>query len=203
MQVWLHVLPDAIALACSFRQCLAVPLIMSSAGNSVMQVHLSSAASLQSGSPSDATCLHSANGASCQPSMPLTGISNGKQQVDGLYVGTGSSIAAWQCTPHDVNTVLVRHCRSCAAVQALREYDGPTCFAIPGNHDWIDGLETFQRHIQHRGWLGGWLLPQENSYFALHLPQGWWVFGLDLALLDDIDLCQCRYFCVPAYALGI
>jgi len=33
-------------------------------------------------------------------------------------------------------------------------------FAIPGNHDWIDGLETFQRYIQHRGWLGGWLLPQ-------------------------------------------
>ena len=23
-------------------------------------------------------------------------------------------------------------------------------FAIPGNHDWIDGLETFQRHIQHK-----------------------------------------------------
>lgn len=29
-----------------------------------------------------------------------------------------------------------------------------------GNHDWIDGLETFQRHIQHKGWIGGWLLPQ-------------------------------------------
>lgn len=51
-------------------------------------------------------------------------------------------------------------CRACAGVEALRQYDGPTCFAIPGNHDWIDGLETFQRHIQHKGWLGGYLLPQ-------------------------------------------
>ena len=83
-------------------------------------------------------------------------------------------------------------CRTCQATAALEQYAGPSCFAIPGNHDWIDGLETYQRHIQHRGWLGGWLLPQDNSYFALRLPQGWWLFGLDLALLDDIDMCQCR-----------
>lgn len=54
------------------------------------------------------------------------------------------------------------YCRACAAAHALRQYDGPTCFAIPGNHDWIDGLETFQRHIQHKGWLGGYLLPQAS-----------------------------------------
>lgn len=36
-------------------------------------------------------------------------------------------------------------------------------------------------------------LPQEKSYFALHLPHGWWVFGLDLALVDDIDMCQYRW----------
>ena len=33
---------------------------------------------------------------------------------------------------------------------------------------------------------------QEKSYFALRLPHGWWLFGLDLALVDDIDMCQCR-----------
>lgn len=54
----------------------------------------------------------------------------------------------------------VHACRACLAAEALSSYDGPTAFAIPGNHDWIDGLETFQRFIQHRGWLGGWLLPQ-------------------------------------------
>jgi len=38
---------------------------------------------------------------------------------------------------------------------------------------------------------------QENSYFALHLPHGWWLFGLDLALVDDIDMCQCRQVPTP------
>ena len=33
---------------------------------------------------------------------------------------------------------------------------------------------------------------QEKSYWALALPHGWWLFGLDLALSDDIDICQCR-----------
>ena len=50
--------------------------------------------------------------------------------------------------------------RASASADLLHEYDGPTAFAIPGNHDWIDGLETYTRHIQHKGWLGGWLLPQ-------------------------------------------
>ncbi len=76
---------------------------------------------------------------------------------------------------------------------ALRRHDGPSCFLIPGNHDWFDGLETYQRHILHKGWLGGWLMPQEASYFALQLPHGWWFFGFDLALDEDIDLCQFRY----------
>ncbi len=44
-----------------------------------------------------------------------------------------------------------------------------------------------------QGWIGGWLLPQEASYFALALPHGWWLFGLDLALVDDIDMCQTRW----------
>ncbi|KAL6778167.1 hypothetical protein ACKKBG_A17180 [Auxenochlorella protothecoides x Auxenochlorella symbiontica] len=85
-------------------------------------------------------------------------------------------------------------CRLCHKATALRRYEGPSSFAIPGNHDWIDGLETFSRHILHRGWLGGWLLPQEKSYWALRLPAGWWVFGIDLALVDDIDTCQYKYF---------
>ncbi|KAJ4965589.1 hypothetical protein NE237_017438 [Protea cynaroides] len=35
----------------------------------------------------------------------------------------------------------------------LMPYAGPQCFAIPGNHDWFDGLQTFMRHICHRSWL--------------------------------------------------
>mmetsp|Transcript_31178 Transcript_31178/g.92977 ORF Transcript_31178/g.92977 Transcript_31178/m.92977 type:complete len:1354 (-) Transcript_31178:1870-5931(-) len=78
--------------------------------------------------------------------------------------------------------------------EALHSYRGPTAFAIPGNHDWIDGLYAFMEVIMARGWLGGWLLPQEKSYFALKLPAGWWVFGLDLGLAEDIDIHQYSYF---------
>jgi hypothetical protein len=55
---------------------------------------------------------------------------------------------------------LQRQCRCCAKEGALKSHDGPSFFAVPGNHDWIDGLDCFQRHIQHKGWIGGWLMPQ-------------------------------------------
>lgn len=79
-------------------------------------------------------------------------------------------------------------------VSDLRDYDGPQCFIIPGNHDWFDGLHTFMRYICHKSWFGGWLMPQRKSYFALQLPKGWWVFGLDLALHGDIDVYQFKFF---------
>ena len=62
------------------------------------------------------------------------------------------------------------------------------------NADWFDGLHTFMRYICHRSWLGGWMLPQQKSYFALKLPHGWWIFGLDQALHGDIDVFQFKYF---------
>ena len=60
--------------------------------------------------------------------------------------------------------------------------------------DWIDGLETYDALVLGRGWLGGWALPQERSYFSLRLPQGWWLLALDTALNGDIDAAQLRYF---------
>ncbi|KAL6880444.1 hypothetical protein ACP4OV_012009 [Aristida adscensionis] len=79
-------------------------------------------------------------------------------------------------------------------VSNMKDYDGPQCFIIPGNHDWFDGLHTFMRYICHKSWLGGWFLPQKKSYFALQLPKGWWIFGLDLALHGDIDVYQFKFF---------
>ncbi|RLN02449.1 hypothetical protein BBJ28_00006243 [Nothophytophthora sp. Chile5] len=76
----------------------------------------------------------------------------------------------------------------------LRDYAGPSVFAIPGNHDWFDGLNTFTRYICQRDWLGGWLLPQKTSYFSLKLPHGWWLFGVDLALENDVDTEQFAFF---------
>ena len=37
-------------------------------------------------------------------------------------------------------------------------------------------------------------MPQKKSYFALQLLKRWWVFGLDLALLGDIDVYQFKFF---------
>ena len=65
------------------------------------------------------------------------------------------------------------------------------CFGVT---DWFDGLHTFTSNICHRSWLGGWFMPQKTSYFALQLPMGWWIFGLDLALHNDIDFYQFDFF---------
>eukprot|EP00668_Euglena_longa_P012381 GGOE01014827.1.p1 GENE.GGOE01014827.1~~GGOE01014827.1.p1 ORF type:complete len:1302 (+),score=336.56 GGOE01014827.1:430-3906(+) len=76
----------------------------------------------------------------------------------------------------------------------LASYRGPQAFCIPGNHDWLDGLEIYLRMICCSKWLGGWLLPQTTSYFALKLPHGWWLFGMDNGLASDIDVAQFQYF---------
>lgn len=65
---------------------------------------------------------------------------------------------------------------------------------LSGVTDWFDGLHTFMRYICHKSWLGGWLIPQKKSYFALQLPKKWWIFGLDLALHGDIDVYQFKFF---------
>lgn len=76
----------------------------------------------------------------------------------------------------------------------ISSYEGPIAFAIPGNHDWFDGLATYTRYILSRDWLGGWIMPQQTSYFALKLPCGWWLLGFDLALDNDINIEQFAFF---------
>eukprot|EP00494_Astrolonche_serrata_P027640 UN27903 len=79
-------------------------------------------------------------------------------------------------------------------ISNLADYPGPVCYAIPGNHDWVDGLKTFTTKILFGNWLGGWLLPQKRSYFYLKLPCDWYIIGLDYGLDSDIDLYQMEYF---------
>ncbi|GJT45065.1 metallo-dependent phosphatase-like protein [Tanacetum coccineum] len=54
-----------------------------------------------------------------------------------------------------------------SGVSELKQYDGPQCFLIPGNHDCV---------------------------MASNIYEGWWVFGLDLALHCDIDVYQFKFF---------
>lgn len=70
----------------------------------------------------------------------------------------------------------------------------PHLYALPGNHDWYDGLTSFTRmYCQQRG-IGGWVTRQTRSYFALKLPHGWWLWGVDVQLCSDIDQPQINFF---------
>ena len=72
--------------------------------------------------------------------------------------------------------------------------NNPHLFAIPGNHDWYDGLTSFTRLFCQRRWIGAWKTRQNRSYFALKLPAGWWLWGTDLQFEADIDHPQLQYF---------
>jgi len=67
-------------------------------------------------------------------------------------------------------------------------------FAIPGNHDWYDGLVSFQRQFTQQRRIGTWQTRQQRSYFALKLPQRWWVWAVDTQLENDLDRPQVEYF---------
>jgi hypothetical protein len=75
--------------------------------------------------------------------------------------------------------------------------EAPHVFAIPGNHDWYDGLNAFARLFcsefggRH---FAGWRTRQRRSYFALKLPARWWLIGSDGQLQSDIDTPQIEYF---------
>ena len=64
--------------------------------------------------------------------------------------------------------------------------------AIPQNHDWFDNASTFHRYFvnYHSDQFIGADTPQKRTYFATRLPHDWWVFGMDWALVGDIDRKQ-------------
>src|SRR5215213_4304353 len=66
--------------------------------------------------------------------------------------------------------------------------------ALPGNHDWYDGLTSFIRLFCQRRWIGGWETRQSRSYFGVKLPGPWWLWGVDFQLESDIDEPQLAYF---------
>jgi hypothetical protein len=74
-------------------------------------------------------------------------------------------------------------------------------FAIPGNHDWYDGLASFVKQFCQGRWIGGWRSTQTRSYFALALPHNWHLWAVDVALGTDIDTGQLDYFEERAHAL--
>lgn len=103
----------------------------------------------------------------------------------------------------------------------------PALLAVPGNHDWYDGLTSFLRTFC-QGWLsdvpfgdsaangprwvdqarrttsfaGGWRTLQSRSYFAARLPFGWWLWGTDIQFDGYVDAPQLGYFVDAASRLG-
>ena len=84
-------------------------------------------------------------------------------------------------------------------------------FAIPGNHDWYDGLISFDslfcssrdKLANDRGnIIGGWVCQQHRSYWALRLPHNWWIWGADVQFSKYLDSAQVNYFERIAQQMG-
>jgi hypothetical protein len=70
----------------------------------------------------------------------------------------------------------------------------PVVYAVPGNHDWYDGLTAFLRVFGQGEDFGSWRTQQARSYFVLQLPRNWWVLAIDIQLDTYIDKPQLDYF---------
>jgi hypothetical protein len=91
-----------------------------------------------------------------------------------------------------------------ALPEAPVEGTQPTLYALPGNHDWYDGLTAFLRLFARRkdGHIGGWRTRQRRSYFAVKLPSNWWLFAIDEQFGAYIDDPQLLYFEKAAQQVG-
>jgi hypothetical protein len=72
--------------------------------------------------------------------------------------------------------------------------DGAHMFAIPGNHDWYDGLGAFLKLFCQKRWTGNWATHQRRSYWAVPLLHNYWMWAIDVQLNSDIDEPQKQYF---------
>ncbi len=74
--------------------------------------------------------------------------------------------------------------------------EGRPLLAIPGNHDWYDGLVLFLAlFCKEKPWhVGAWRSYQRRSYFAVRLTETWWLWATDVQLADDMDGPQADYF---------
>jgi hypothetical protein len=82
-------------------------------------------------------------------------------------------------------------------------------FAIPGNHDWYDGLASFDslfcssRDRSSKGnVIGGWQCQQHRSYWAVKMPYNWWLWGADIQFSKYLDASQVSYFETVAAQMG-
>jgi hypothetical protein len=79
---------------------------------------------------------------------------------------------------------------------APKDGESTPLYVLPGNHDWYDGLVNFLaifcREKPTR--IGGWATRQRRSYFAVEVITNWWIWGVDIAPVRDMDQPQADYF---------
>lgn len=78
--------------------------------------------------------------------------------------------------------------------QAALPEGNQTLYAIPGNHDWFDGLTSFLRLFGAERKIGGRQTRQHRSYWAVKLPHRWWMIGIDAEFDAYLDSPQLQYF---------
>lgn len=122
-------------------------------------------------------------------------------QVDGyelprasLVVMGGDEVYPYATTRDYV--LRTRHPYGFALPFAQEIADHPVVMAIPGNHDWYDGLARFLAIFCRKEStpIGGYRTKQRRSYFAVRLSKDWWLWGIDIALIEDMDQPQKDYF---------
>ncbi|MGE3692051.1 MAG: hypothetical protein AB7F98_11800 [Novosphingobium sp.] len=108
-------------------------------------------------------------------------------------------------SPEEYDRRLVKPFRAALGEDRQHEEDTGSfgeLFAVPGNHDWYDGLRSFLGTFcrQYDGVdrpgkiIGERRTRQSRSYFAIKLPYNWWLWGLDSQLRGYIDQPQVDYF---------
>ena len=110
----------------------------------------------------------------------------------GCWCSAATRCTRWRPRPRTRTGWRARTGRPAAAgppaPQAPRRASGPTAsvmLALPGNHDWYDGLTSFIRLFTRQRNIGGWRTIQTRSYFAcgsgLTRPAtdapGWWLWA--------------------------
>ncbi len=133
-----------------------------------------------------------------QPQWPEAHAEAGRAHADGLPTARllvlGGDLAYPGASPDHYQARLVEPFELARPGTALDAEK--IVVAIPQNHDWMDSLSTFCRYFVNgpRAGLLGAEAPQKRSYFALALPHGWTMLGLDFALAGDIDRAQFEAF---------
>ncbi len=80
------------------------------------------------------------------------------------------------------------------AVSTERPAKAPLLLAIPGNHDWYDGLTGFVNTFTQGDAHGLWQTFQRRSYHCVRLPHRHWLVAVDIQLQCDLDVPQRRWF---------